>query len=182
MKVNESIEWGMRSKKSGFKYRPIAISCMFFLITLVCDILLVASLAEESFAVWLWALAVAACFAMFIASLKSDYFKVLHYVVDHAGVHLQYEVTKGPLETSKLVQRMQSWSAVKSANYSTHSVDDDAEVRRGVMLTLNGPLEGGRTNVELRSDRPEQLMAYVGSQLNPSQVLKRNPDAALAIA
>ena len=182
MKVNESIEWGIRSHACGFKYRSLVISGIFFLTTLACDILLATSLAEESLAVWLWAIAVTVCFATFITSLKSDYFKVLHYVVDHAGVHLQYEVTKGPLETSKLVQRMQSWSAVKSANYSTHSVEDDADVRRGVLLTLRKPLEGGRTNVELLSDRPEQLMAYVGSQLNPSRVTQKNSDATMAIA
>jgi hypothetical protein len=139
-------------------------------------------MAEESSTLWIWGCVEVVCFSFFIASLKSDYFKVLHYIVDHAGVRIQYEIAPGPLETSKIVQRRQPWSTVKSAGYLPHSERAGLEIRGGVLLTLNSPIESGRCNIELISDRPEQLMALVDLHLSHSHAPKRSAASILAIA
>lgn len=182
MQSNESIEWGNRQTRSGSPYRPLLISGVLFLVTFASDILLAVSAAQESPTLWFWLGAMSLCFALFFASLKFDYFKVLHYVVDHTGVALQYEVVTGPLEASRLVQGKQGWSGIRSAAYSTQAADEEAEVRNGVVLTLKQPLESGRTSIALYSDRPEQVMALVDAHLSQVQTPPRTIGSTLAIA
>jgi hypothetical protein len=122
------------------------------------------------------------CFAAFIASLRSDRFKLLHYVADRTGIDLQYQIATGPLETSKLVHRTQNWSAIKSATYSTCTEEDGSETPVGVVLTLKRPIESGRTMIELESDRPEEMMSLVHSQLSGGRAPEKKSDFVFAIA
>jgi len=136
------------------------------------------ALAEESPMQWFWGLALMMCLAALIASLRSDCFKLLHYVADRTGIHLQFRIATGPLEASKLLHRTQVWSAIKTATYSSTTDEDGSVTPVGVVLTLKRPIESGRTMIELKSDRPEQLMSLIHSQLNSV----RDPEYVLAIA
>lgn len=178
----KTIEWGKQPRTGLSKYRPIAISGFLFLVTGVSDILFAAALAEGSALQWIWGLALIASLSVFIASLKADCFRLLRYVVDQTGVHLQYEIATGPLETSRLVHRLRSWSGIKSAEFSTQVDEDGSETHEGIVLTLSTPLESGRTKIALESDCPEQLMLLVHSHIDCTRHFQRDAALALAIA
>jgi hypothetical protein len=178
----ETIAWCKPSTKCRNKYRPIAVSGTLFVAAFASDILLATALADESPMQWFWGLALMLCFAAFIASLRSDRFKLLHYVADRTSIHIQYQIATGPLETSKLVHLKQEWSAIKTATYSTLTEEDASETPVGVVLTLKRPIESGRAMIELKSDRPEEMMFLVYSQLSVARTPERNPDFVLAIA
>jgi hypothetical protein len=182
MTPKETIEWGKPSTKCRNKYQPIAMSGTLFVAVFTSDVLLATAVAEESPMQWLWGLALVMCLAVFIASLRSDSFTLLHYVADRTGIDLQYQIATGPLETSKLVHRKQDWSSIKTATYSTLTEEDASETPVGVVLTLKRPIEGGRTMIELKSDRPEEMMSLVPSQLSVARTPEKNPDFVLAIA
>ena len=182
MTPGETIEWGKPSTKCRNKYRLIAMSGTLFIAAFSCDILLGTALAEESTMQWFWGLALMMCLVAFIASLRSDRFKLLHYVADRTGIHLQHQIATEPLETSKLVHRTQDWAAIKTATYSTRTEEATSETPVGVVLTLKRPIESVRTKIELESDRPERMMSLVHSQLSVTRNPERSPDFVLAIA
>ena len=174
--------WGKPSTICRNKYWPITKSVTLFLIALVIDVLLAAALAEESPTQWMWGLALILGFVTFIASLRSDCFKLLHYVADRSGIHLQYQVAAGPLEKFQLVHRTKNWSAVRHAAYLSSTNEDETNTNIGVVLTLMDPIERGRTTVELLSDCPEQMMSLVNSQIGNSRKPMASPDLDLVIA
>jgi hypothetical protein len=182
MPLEESIECGKQPRTGLSKYRPIAISGSLFLLTGISDILFGAALAEGSALQWFWVSTLIGSFSAFIASLQADCFRLLSYVVDQAGVHLQYEIASGPLETSELVHRTRSWSGITSADYTTQTDEDGSETHDGVVLTVSTPLESGRTKIELKSDCPEQVMRLVHSHISATRRVSRTSGSALAIA
>jgi hypothetical protein len=178
----KTIEWGKPRATCKNKYRPIAIAATIFFLATASDILFATALAEESLTQWIWGPVLLACLAALVASLQSDSFKLLHYVADRSRVQLQYQIGSGPLETAKLVSRMQDWSTIKSAMYSSATKEDGSEATVGVVLTLKRPIECGRTRIELQSEHPDQLMALVHAQHCDARDHQRSPDFSLAIA
>ena len=176
-----SIKYGSQSEAGRKKYGPLAISGAIFFLTLGCDLLWASALAYESNMHWFWVLSMLVCFSLFVASLKLDHFKILHYVVDHEGIHLQYQIATGPLETAKVVHRKKAWTDIKSADYSTRRDEDGSETREAVIFSLFRPIESGRTEIELQSERPERIMSMFHQHLEQVQVATKNTRQILAI-
>jgi hypothetical protein len=180
--LDRTIIWGKPSSTRNNRYRLIAFSGAIFFVTFASDIFFVTALAEDSPMLWIWGLAMMSCFAALIASLKYDGFKLSHYVVDKAGVHLQYEIADGPLATIKPFHRTQDWHEIKSAHYSTYTDEDGPETNVGVMLTLTRPIESGRTEIELKSEQPEELMSLIHPQIAIARSPERQLKSILVIA
>lgn len=176
------IEWGKPSRAVANKHWPLVLSGTLCLAALVTDILTAVALAQESASVWVWGLGLSGALAAFITSLNADHFKMVHYVADASGIHLQYEVSTGPLEASQLVRRTQVWSGIRSATLSTHTDEDESETPDGVVLVLSKPLESGRTTIKLPSDQPEQLLSPAQAPRSNAPLTQKNARGTMAIA
>jgi hypothetical protein len=161
MQNQKVIEWGKQTTVGWRKYRPLAISASLFLLAFICDVMAAAAIAQDSGMQWMWGMALMVFIVIFFVTLRSDWFKPLHYVVDHAGIHIQYEIAAGPLEAARLIRKTQVWSCISSADYSNVTDEDGTETPIGVLLTLHKPLESGRTQVALESDDAVRLMSLV---------------------
>ena len=177
-----ALEWGTRLNNVKSKYWPLAVSGVLFAMAFVSDICWAAALADEDATQWIWGLVSMACLGFFISSLTKDHFKVLHYLADHAGVHLQYSIATGPLEKIKIAQRTLAWSGIRSADYSVIEDEDGSETKTGVELTLSIPLRSGKNTVSLPADQPSHLMSLVTMHLDRVRHAPQKSGSTLAIA
>jgi hypothetical protein len=177
-----ALEWGNRLNDAKSKYWPLAVSGVLFSMAFVSDICWAAALADEDATQWIWGLGSMASLGFFISSLTKDHFKVLHYLADHAGIHLQYSIAAGPLEKIKVTQRTLAWSGIRSADYSVIDEEDGSETRTGVELTLNTPLGSGRNTVSLQADHPSHLMSLVTMHLDRVRHAPQKKGSTIAIA
>lgn len=177
-----ALEWGHRLNNAKSKYWPLAVSGVLFAMAFVSDICWAAALADEDTTQWIWGLGSMTCLGFFISSLKKDHFKVLHYLADHAGIHLQYSIAPGPLEKIKIAQRTLAWSGIRNADYAVTQDEDGSETRTGVKLTLDIPLGSGRNTVSLQANDPSHLMSLVTMHRDRVRHAPQKSGSTMAIA
>lgn len=177
----KNIKRGNEAKAGRKRYWPLVISGTLFSLAFACDLMWATALAEKSNMHWLWGLALLTFLGVFYASLKLDHFKILHYLVDHAGIHLQYQIATGPLEKSTVIHRTKAWTDIKSAAFSSRNDEDGSETHDAVVFLLERPIESGRFEIELKSERPEQIMALFHRHIEQVQVSLKSERKTLAI-